>query len=638
MRAVLKGLVGAVAVGALAVALVPSTARGQAGEIRSDLAPPQAYWNRLREHPADFEWTRSWRRAGGGGPAAVEGGDPGDPLRGEFPLLVIPALFADSEEALFDQSALQGVLFDGPAADGTLVEFYEAASRGAFTVRGEVLTWVRTSLTVSQVVADSYGLGDDAMTGEYLVEAIELNDPNIDYGGFDSDGPDGIPNSGDDDGFVDALVFEFQEVSASCGGPGIWPHRWVVQGWFGSGAPPVTTDDESANGGMIRISDYIIQGSTGCEGTDIQNASVISHEFGHALGLPDIYHPIDGIEPQFRRWVLGCWGLMAAGSWGCGDGSTRGDIFGPTGMSPWSKNELGWTEWIDPQGPDEEEIVLQDATATGQALRVPLDAAGQEFLVLEYRSQQGFDDELPSEGVLVYHWDLEGVRRPERDSGVPYLFSMEEADGRTDLRLTHANGGNRGEASDAWGVDGRLGPFDAFSTPNTRCNDGAASTVAVHSMQVEGEEARIRLTVGEAPGLLDAGALPEAGHHNPYSGSLELTGCGAPYTASLVGDAHGLLAETEGRFLRLEGAPDERGALFLTAQVTDAFGNSRLLTFALEVGEFVMDVLRAVTAFIDNGQVPVNEGEASLLDEGGNQNGEYDIGDLRAFLYAEGGS
>ena len=34
----------------------------------------------------------------------------------------------------------------------------------------------------------------------------ELDDGTIDWGQFDNDGPDGIPNSGDDDGFVDVLA------------------------------------------------------------------------------------------------------------------------------------------------------------------------------------------------------------------------------------------------------------------------------------------------------------------------------------------------------------------------------------------------------------------------------------------------
>lgn len=620
------------ALSALIVA-APPVASGQDIETVAGLrgiALPQGYYDRVRENPDFFEFTEFW---GGRRPAGVAG--PALIVQGEFPLIVIPVLFSDSAEPIFDQSELQAVLFDGPAPNGTLPEFYQGASGGRFTVNGSVLPWVRTSFTLNTVVAGSFGLGDDAQTGDHLAEAIALNDAEIDFGLFDSDGPDGVPNSGDDDGFVDALTFEFQEVTASCGGPGIWPHRSALAFWLGA---PVSTNDGSANGGNIQVNQYIIQGATDCAGTGIQSAGVISHEFGHALGLPDIYHPIDGIQPADRRWVLGCWGLMAAGSWGCGDGSTRGDIFGPTGFSPWSRDFLGWMDWTEVGSVFNQEFVLDGSTESGQALRIPLDDTDQEFLVVEYRPRIGFDASLPSEGVLVYHWDTNGERRPARDSGTPYLFSIEEADARSDLKLTHGNGGNRGEGSDAWGVGGTIGgPINANSVPDTRRNDrDIPSTVSIHSIVTDGDVARVRLTTTPLPGLLDPGALAEAGHFNPYTGTLEIAGGAPPYTATMVGPAHGIVVSTSDRFLVLGGAPDELGTVALTAEIRDSFGVPGLVNFTLEVGEFMMNTLRAVTAFISNGQEPINSGEAQLMDAQGNQNGFYDIGDLRAFLYSGG--
>lgn len=617
--------------GAALVLATPSASSPQDIEALAELrgiALPQGYYDRLREHPGFFEFSEFW---GGRGPAGVEGA--AVVVQGTFPLVVIPVLFSNSEDPLFDQSRLQAVLFDGPAEHGTLTEFYQAASRGQFTVNGTVLPWVRTSLTLQAVVAASFGLGSDAKTGIHLAEAIALSDGDVDFGEFDSDGPDGVPNSGDDDGFVDALTFEFQEVTASCGGPGIWPHRSSFTFWLGE---PVVTDDGSANGGTIQINQYIVQGATDCTGTGIQSAGVISHEFGHALGLSDIYHAIDGIQPSQRRWVLGCWGLMAAGSWGCGDGSTRGNIFGPTNLSPWSKNVLGWVDWIEVGSVFNREFVLSPATASGQALRIPLDDTGSEYLVVEYRPQTGFDRDLPANGVLVYHWDTNGALRPSRASGTPYVFSLEEADGRLDLQLTHANGGNRGEGSDVWGADGLDGPINATSTPNTRRNDrNLPSTVSIHSIIADGEVARVRLTTTKVPDLLDPGALAAAGQFNSYTGMLEIAGGAPPYSATIVGTTHGLVASTQDRFLVLEGAPVELGTFVLVAEVRDTFGVGSLVSFTLEVGAFVMTTLRAVTAFISNGREPINAAEAGALDAQGNQNGRYDIGDLRAFLYPQ---
>ena len=139
-----------------------------------------------------------------------------------------------------------------------------------------------------------------------MVEALEAVDELIDFREFDNDGPDGVPDSGDDDGVVDAVAFEFREVSASCGGPGIWPHRSGIAFWDRD-RRPFESSDQGAGGGGIKVNGYIIQGATDCTGDALQTANTTAHELGHLLGLPDFYHPIDGRQPWQRRWVLGCW-------------------------------------------------------------------------------------------------------------------------------------------------------------------------------------------------------------------------------------------------------------------------------------------------------------------------------------------
>ena len=601
---------------------------------------PQAYYDRVARNPDVFELQQVWL---GQRPQAVDGAalsaaTSSVPVSGHFKLLVIPALFADSEEPRFPVEEVRRVLFEGPSSAGTLTDFYLEASGGLLTVEGVVAPWVRTSLTVEEVVGESAGLGDDTGTGDYLVEAVALADELIDFTQFDNDGPDGVPNSGDDDGVVDVINFEFQEVSASCGGPAIWPHRSAMVFWLGDA---LATQDLGFDGSPMLVFGYTITSAADCTGETLQTAGVVSHEFGHVLGLPDLYHPIDGIQPQNRRWVLGCWGLMAAGSWGCGDGSTRGVSFGPTHLSPWSKEQLGWIQWVDVGDVFNEELVLGPAQQSREALRVPLDDDELEYLVLEYRPRTGsFDSNLPSSGVLMYHWDKAGVRRPDRSVNTPYLFSMIEADGRRDLLLTSPNGGNRGEASDAWGQPGAPQAFlNNETTPGTlRHANAAPSRATIHSIVVAGGEARIRLTNSLAPGIVDVGRLPEGGHFNPFSGSLTIAGGLMPYTA-FVNDAlpaHGMTVDTDGMSLVVGGAPDLMGDFEISVSIEDSQGNLGNVVVPISVGEFVMTVARALTAFLGSETVLINEGEGLLLDARGNHNGFYDIGDLRAFV--QGGS
>ncbi len=110
-----------------------------------------------------------------------------------------------------------------------------------------------------------------------------------------------------------------------------------------------------------------------------------------------------------RRWVLGCWELMAAGSWGCGPVTESRDPFGPTHMSARTKNVLGWVDYVEEGSVREHEIFLDPIQESGQALRIPLDPAGNEALILEYRTKTGFDSQIPAEGVLIYHQDILGI-------------------------------------------------------------------------------------------------------------------------------------------------------------------------------------------------------------------------------------
>jgi len=411
-------------------------------------------------------------------------------------------------------------------------------------VTGTSLPWVRTSLTMAETVGDSYGLGSGSRTGEYLFEIMAAVDEGFDFGAFDNDGPDGIPNSGDDDGFVDAVAFQFLEVSASCGGPAIWPHRWVLRGW--NDGEPFVTDDPKQGGGFINVDDYTIQSAVDCGGMEVQKATTIAHELGHVLGLPDLYDSSQGIEPENRRWVVGCWDLMAAGAWGCGT-SNREDWFRPTHMGAWDKIKLGWVGGLEDVPPVlGQEFVLDPVQEGEQVLRIPLEPGlpgGEgEHLLIEYRTQEGFDQVLPASGVLVYHVDPKiSGNRPCDTCPQNYSVELLEADGDNTLRLNFGQGGNRGEAGDAWGTFGP-GKLSSSTYPSTRLTSGAESPVTIYEITLSDGVARI---------LLSSTAVPRS---------------------------------------------------------------------------------RLGQAFLGGGGQGVTPEEVAYLDGKGNQNGQYDVGDLRAYL------
>ncbi len=447
----------------------------------------QSYVERLRRNAQAYRAQSGWVTRAEQAYAANQA------VTGDLPIVAIPALFADSPEPTISADDLSRILFDGPDPDGTLREFYDQVSGGRLYIYGEVAPWVRTSLTMAEVVGEQYGLGDDARVGEYLVEALTLADPTLDFGLYDNDGLDNEPNSGDDDGIVDALAFYFLEISASCGGPGIWPHFFGIRGQTDE---VYETDDLRPDGSPIIVDPYLVQSIVTCDGSAITPITTVAHEMGHNLGLPDLYHPVDGLTPENRRWVVGCWSLMAAGAWGCGTENRTG-WRRPTHIDAWGKLQLGWLDEI--RGVPQTELVeltLTPVQTSREILAIPLGA--EEWLLIEYRERTGFDLNLPASGVLIYRTNDTIPFRPCRECPPIYGVQLLEADGDSTLVRTMLQGGNRGEAGDAYGVEGP-GALTSLTEPSTRLDGGLGEESDVNIYEITLQGGTARLLVSTAP-------------------------------------------------------------------------------------------------------------------------------------------
>jgi M6 family metalloprotease-like protein len=485
---------------------------------------------------------------------------------------------------------------------------------------------------MDSVVGGNFGLGSDNRIGEFFTEALDQLDAEIDFTRFDNDGPDGVANSGDDDGFVDVVTFEYLEVAASCGGPSIWPHRSRMSSRTGA---PYVTDDIGVGGDTIRIQDYITQGATDCTGEGVQDAAVIAHEFGHALGLPDWYHWVDSsLGPYGRRWVLGCWALMAAGSWGCGPVEDRVP-FGPTNMIGFSKDYLGWIDFTDPGEVWNDTIMLGPVRTTGEALRIPMDDEGREFLIAEYRDTGGFDRYLPGEGVLLYREDTSlGIgSKPDPATDDPYPLQMLERDANNSLLEIASEGGSRGEIGDAWGVDGAAHRLTATTTPALRRASGAWSFVQIHEVSVANDSARIVLSTGRSPLALAPEGPFDVMRIRTFRAPVRVFGGVGPYTG--VGTLpDGFAFESGGDELFVVGSVREESPQVFTFAVRDQNGAETgevSITVSGSIG-WAVSTARMLQRFLDSSEDPLTVGELGYLDETGNGNGRYDVGDLRAWL------
>lgn len=408
-------------------------------------------------------------------------------------VLVVLARFADSPAPPLSAADVRAQLF-AAGNGGPVNETFSLASGGRFRLRGQVTSWVTTTVTTTALF--QAGLRTPSGIEDYVTDALALVEGEVDFGRFDNEGPDGIPNSGDDDGMVDGGVVVLNtERNRYCdGGTGRGPHPFARVSWTLNGQP-YATQDGAANGGVIRIGGFTLMSAIGCGGSTV-SANVMAHELGHLLfRLPDMYHVIGGAGEVWatRRWVVGCWELMAAGAWGCGTGAPTLDYRFNT-LGPWSRMTVGWSvpRLVD-VGKDST-YDLDPMDRGGTVLKVPI--TSMEYLLIEYREGASGDRRLPGNGVLLYHVDESRPLSTVTAAG-PYRVSLVEADDDSAFHRTELQGGNRGVAADAFGA--AVTAFRAGMHTRARANDGSPLPFQVTEISVNPVAHRARLRIAPAP-------------------------------------------------------------------------------------------------------------------------------------------
>jgi len=346
----------------------------------------------------------------------------GDPLT-----MYVPVLMGNYSDVthIFTTTDFQDHLFDNNPT-GSMTDYFDEVSYGQFNMVGNVIG-PYTAEENQSFYATSFGMGTNfpRNSGGFLWSLLEESDPEIDYSIYDNDGPDGIPNSGDDDGVVDGIIVIYPEGGAVLGdNDNIWPHAWSLSSAINAGEP-FTTNDPGAGGGFIRVNSYSIQPAEYGDGTTdvISNLGLFCHEFGHILGLPDLYD-IDGSSSG-----LGTYDLMSFGTWGAAHDVSTGNR--PTHLCAWSKVQLGWIIPTVVEGTQEVQIPpIETNPVVYKLWDDPYQ--GERYFLLSNRTAIGFDADIIPEGVLIYHCngDMKWTNNEFDDFK---MVDLEEADGNDDL-------------------------------------------------------------------------------------------------------------------------------------------------------------------------------------------------------------
>ena len=243
----------------------------------------------------------------------------------------------------FSRTHYMNLLFDDTAGANSMRNYYKEQSSNRYAVYGDVTDWVgvpgaaasyddNPDSNVWNFLQDSVDSWYDAQIAAgktpaeidaYLAQYDKLDRFDYDYDG----------NFDEPDGYIDT----FQSVHAGLGEEEggapwtIWSHSWYAHYELEGIAGP----SFNKLGGIqigdsdIWVGKYTIQPEDGGVG-------VFAHEFGHDLGLPDIYD-------YYGENGTGFWTLMSSGSWIDEGKDTIGNK--PSHMGMWEKFQLGWLNY-----------------------------------------------------------------------------------------------------------------------------------------------------------------------------------------------------------------------------------------------------------------------------------------------------
>lgn len=246
----------------------------------------------------------------------------------------------------FSRDYYMDILFNDADGANSMRNYYIEQSSGRFAVYGDVTDWITVAGN-----HEKYDDNPDSNVWLFLEESVngwyesqlnankspeEINEYLRQFDVWDRYDYDGDGVFNEPDGYIDT----FQSVHAGegeeagggeLGDEAIWSHSWYANfSLIGTAGP-----EFNLMGGIqvgqsdFWIGKYTIQPENGGVG-------VFAHEFGHDMGLPDLYD-------YYGENSTGFWTLMSSGSW-LSDGTE--DIGSkPCHLNAWEKFQLGWLNY-----------------------------------------------------------------------------------------------------------------------------------------------------------------------------------------------------------------------------------------------------------------------------------------------------
>ena len=270
---------------------------------------------------------------------------------------------------------------------GSLRDYFINSSKGLFRPTFDVYAPV----TVSGSQAD-YGVrpsGDRNLDGAMhaLSEALDIlmSRNEVDFSLYDNDGDGGIEYL--------CMIFAGSGYHSVNSPNAIWPHMNYLEGKrVGNGK----TVDKYACANEIGTAAYSDDAST----TTLEGIGILAHEMSHVLGLPDLYDPYG----RNKRNTPDRWDVMDQGLYNCPRNDDHVYSCAPALYSAFERMSLGWATPVELNTSG---LTRLNKTENNVAYQISNERNSNEFYLLEYRSRNGWDSELPNSGMLVWHIDYD---------------------------------------------------------------------------------------------------------------------------------------------------------------------------------------------------------------------------------------
>jgi len=384
------------------------------------------------------------------------------------------------------------------SGDGSFKYFYETASDSLLTIQVDVRGWYRAANNYLYYSRDS-GYARAADLVREAVDAAEV--AGVNFANYDND----------NDNRVDGILAVHSGPGAEQGSRTqyIWSHRWVLNGGnLGS----VTYDGKLIN-------DYMVNPETRISGANqnLVGIGVFCHEFGHNLGLPDLY---DTDDSNGDSEGIGNWCLMAGGTW-------LGGEHRPSNFSAWCRVENNWANPSNLTIGNSSSHTMQPSVNNQNEIYRINTAVPNEYFLLENRQKQGLDVELPGEGLAVWHINTNKTNAPGNSVNADETLKgvdLEEADGNNDLD----NEVNRGDGGDLFPGSSNTRSFDDSSSPDAKTYTNANTGLQLRNITENGSTVSFDFgppapascsgssTLTAASGTFDDGS----GNAAPYASNL----------------------------------------------------------------------------------------------------------------------